>query len=180
MIFKQLSEQLAALGHLISKLEDYQYVSKIEHLGNVSIGSHTRHIIEMLLCATQGYNNDNVDYVNRNRNLLLESDRNFTLFTLQTLENEVNKPDKYLKMVTEDVVNFAGNLEDNLPVFTTYFREIIYNTEHTIHHLALIKVALIEMKLSNFIDEDFGMAYSTIKYQKEKTETLYLKSPLGI
>lgn len=167
MIFQQLSEQLTALFRLISKLDDYQYINKIEHLGNVSIGSHTRHIIEMLLCATQGYNNDNVDYVNRNRNLLLESDKDFALFTLESLENEVNKPDKYLKMITENIGDFA----DNLPVFTTYFREIIYNTEHTIHHLALIKVALIEMKLNNFIDGNFGMAYSTIKYKEEKAET---------
>ena len=164
MIFQQLSEQLTALSRLISQLNEHQYVNKIEHLGNVSIGSHTRHIIEMLLCATQGYDNEVVDYVNRNRNLLLETDKNFALFTLQNLENEVIAPDKYLKMVTEDAENAAS-----LPVFTTYFREIIYNTEHTIHHLALIKVALIEMKLNDFIDQNFGMAYSTIKYKEEKT-----------
>ena len=78
-------------------------------------------------------------------------------------------PDKYLKMVTE--------MEDEsaitLPVFTTYFREIIYNTEHTIHHLALIKVALIEMQLIDLVDDSFGMAYATIKYKKEKIEILY-------
>ena len=164
MIFKQLTEQLLSLSNLISKLEDFQYSNKIEHLGNASIGSHTRHIIEMLLCATQGYNNGIVDYVNRNRNLLLESDKNFALFTLQSLENEINMSDKYLKMVVEDAN------DTDLPVFTTYFREIIYNTEHTIHHLALIKVALIEMKLNNFIDVNFGMAYSTIKYKNKNQE----------
>ena len=50
-------------------------------------------------------------------------------------------------------------------VFTTYYREIVYNTEHTVHHLALIKVALIEMKL-NIVDKKFGMAGSTIKYKR--------------
>jgi len=48
--------------------------------------------------------------------------------------------------------------------FKNYFREVVYNTEHTIHHLALIKVAIIDMKL-DIVDNDFGMAYSTIKYQ---------------
>ena len=167
MLFQQLSEQLTALFRLISQLNEHQYSNKIEHLGNVSIGSHTRHIIEMLLCATQGYNNDNVDYVNRNRNLLLETNKEFALFTLQNLENGLVMPDKYLKMVTENSENTGS-----LPVFTTYFREIIYNTEHTIHHLALIKVALIEMKLNNFVDKDFGMAYSTIKYKEEKIAIL--------
>jgi len=49
-------------------------------------------------------------------------------------------------------------------VTTTYFREIVYNTEHAIHHLALIKVALIEMNL-DVVADDFGMAYSTMKFK---------------
>ncbi len=166
MIFQQLSEQLAALSHLISALDDYQYISKIAHLGNVSIGAHTRHIIEMLLCTTQGHENGSVDYINRNRNLLLESDRNFTLSFLQNINNQIVMPDKYLKMITEE----DENLEENpitLPIFTTYFREIIYNTEHTIHHLALIKVALIEMQLIDLVDDSFGMAYATTKYKAQ-------------
>jgi hypothetical protein len=54
-------------------------------------------------------------------------------------------------------------------VTTTYYREVVYNTEHTIHHLALIKVAIIDMKLY-IVDNDFGMAYSTIKYQASLNE----------
>ena len=51
-------------------------------------------------------------------------------------------------------------------ITTTYFREVLYNTEHVIHHLALIKVALIDMDL-DLADKNFGMAYSTIKYKNE-------------
>jgi hypothetical protein len=48
---------------------------------------------------------------------------------------------------------------------TSYFREIVYGTEHTIHHFALLKVALIELNIK--IDEpDFGIAYATIQYRK--------------
>jgi hypothetical protein len=49
-------------------------------------------------------------------------------------------------------------------VTTTYYREIVYNTEHTIHHLALIRVALREMNL-DIVGDDFGVAHSTIKYR---------------
>jgi EAL domain-containing protein (putative c-di-GMP-specific phosphodiesterase class I) len=63
-----------------------------------------------------------------------------------------------MKLVTEDENGGEANF-----VSTTFFREIIYNAEHAIHHLALIRVALRVMKL-DIVGDDFGMAYSTIKY----------------
>lgn len=159
MIFIQLSQQLQSLGNLLLLLHKKQYTKKIEHLGNASIGGHTRHIIELLQCAVDGYYTGAVDYVNRTRNLLLETNTKLAYATLQELVHNIRNDDAQLKMIVEQ----AG--DDACPeVFTTYYREIVYNTEHTIHHLALIKVALIEMKL-NIADKDFGMAGSTIKYK---------------
>jgi hypothetical protein len=65
MIFRQLEQQLRATINLIRALTDAQYLQKIVHLGNASIGQHTRHNIELLQCATNGYSNGFVDYVNR-------------------------------------------------------------------------------------------------------------------
>ncbi len=160
MIFQQLSQQLKQLSKLLLSLTDEQYSKKIAHLGNASIGGHTRHVIELLQCAIDGYSTGEVDYVNRKRNLLLETDRMFAQYVLQQLDSLIKVPDRHLSMVVEQI---EGEIELT-NVTTTYYREVVYNTEHTIHHLALIKVAIIEMKL-DIIDNDFGMAYSTIKYQ---------------
>lgn len=159
MIFIQLSQQLQSLGNLLLLLNEKQYNKKIEHLGNASIGGHTRHIIELLQCAVDGYSTGEVDYVNRTRNLLLETDSMLAHATLQQLATSIKHSDKRLRMVVENIDSVAES-----KIFTTYYREIVYNTEHTIHHLALIKVALIEMKL-NIVQNDFGMAYSTISYR---------------
>ena len=159
MIFFQLSQQLQSLGNLLLLLNKEQYIKKIEHLGNASIGGHTRHVIELLQCAVDGYYTGTVDYISRTRNLLLETDIELAYVTLQQLINNIRHKDVQLKMVVENTGDETGP-----EVFTTYYREIVYNTEHTIHHLALIKVALIEMKLS-IVDKNFGMAGSTIKYR---------------
>jgi hypothetical protein len=159
MIFIQLTEQMQALQQLLLVLNNVQYTHKIDHLGKASIGGHTRHIIELLQCAIDGYNIGNVDYVNRKRNLSLENDKHLAIEALQALQTEMVLPDKLLTMVVDEIGNTTAPT-----VSTTYFREMVYNTEHAIHHLALIKVALIEMQLQ-VIDENFGMAYSTIKYK---------------
>ena len=162
MIFKQLTQQLESLRSLIYSLSDVQYTINISHLTNTSIGAHTRHIIELLKCAIDGYTDGEIDYINRKRNLSLETDRALAIGTLQELENDITKADKSLLMVTEKSDNIF-----EIIVTTTYFREIVYNTEHAIHHLALIKVGLIELNL-NMVSPEFGMAYSTIKYKTEQ------------
>jgi hypothetical protein len=166
MIFFQLTQQLQALSNLLSLLNNKQYSHKIEHLGNASIGGHTRHIIELLQCAVKGHARSEVDYVNRTRNLMLELDKNLAGATIDNLKQAVHLPDIKMKLITEELGGTA-----KVSVTTTYNREIVYNTEHVIHHLALIKVALIEMNL-NIVDNNFGMAYSTIKYKAALTQTL--------
>lgn len=159
MIFIQLTQQLRSLSNMLSIINDVQYKTRIEHLGNTSIGEHTRHIIELLQCAVIGYHTGVIDYVNRTRDHTLQNNRVFAQNHLKKLENQINLPDQQLKLLVEQI---DGVKEST--VSTTYFREVVYNTEHTIHHLALIKVALIEMKL-DIVAGDFGMAYATIKYR---------------
>jgi len=160
MIISQLTHQLNLLKNLIESLTPEQYTSQIKHLGEATIGAHSRHIIELLQCAVNGYDIGAADYLNRRRNLLLETDRDFAVITLSELLKGINLPDKQLTLVTEEITG----PENAVVVNSTFFRELVYNTEHAIHHLALIKVALIELQLS-FPDKNFGMAYSTIKYR---------------
>jgi S-ribosylhomocysteine lyase LuxS involved in autoinducer biosynthesis len=159
MIFLQLSQQLQSLKNLLASLKDEEYIHTIEHLGNASIGGHTRHIIELLQCAISGYHTGVVDYVNRYRNMQLEIDKSFAQTVIQQMDEDFRLPNKQLTMLVEEM-----ELSTDDAVTTTYFREVVYNTEHTIHHLALIKVALIEMKLA-IVDASFGMAYSTIRFK---------------
>ena len=49
---------------------------------------------------------------------------------------------------------------------TNYYREIAYNLEHTIHHMALIRVGLRELG-DIAVDDSYGVASSTLKYRKQ-------------
>lgn len=154
-VFLQLSQTL----HLLS---NEHYVHPGKSLFNATIGQHTRHIIEMFICLEDGYNIAVVNYEKRKRDLRIETDIDFACGLLKKVYDELNKPNK--NMVLE-----AGYNEDSneLIMFeTNYFREIAYNLEHTIHHMALIKVGIREVSDME-IPEGFGVATSTIKYRKE-------------
>ena len=159
MIFDNLSEELNNLQNLLHQLTAEQYNLKIEYLGNASIGGHTRHIIELLQCALNGYQTGSIDYENRVRNLVLEHNIDAAQAAIEQLHAVIRKPDKPLNLVLQCVDGVATNY-----ISTNYYREIVYNTEHTIHHLALIKVSLIAQNL-DLVSGGFGMARSTIQYK---------------
>lgn len=151
----QLSKQLNNLATLIQTLSEDQYVYKSKHLANASIGAHTRHIIELLQCALNGYEAQQIDYINRSRNLAIETDMQLALDLIESLKTQSILQDKIVHVVNDDGSTY----------YSSYNRELVYNVEHIIHHLALIKVSLIELNIEA-IDENLGMAYSTIQYKK--------------
>ncbi len=156
MIFKQLTEQLNYLTKVLSNISPSSYTTPIHCLSGATIGGHSRHIVELLECIVKGYQTGTVDYINRTRNLNLEQNKNILLEKIPIIETQLTKTDKPLLLVCD------GQFE----VSTNYFREIVYNTEHIIHHLAIIKSALIELNIAENVDDNFGLAYSTIQYKQ--------------
>lgn len=159
MIFERLKNHLSSLHHLLSKLTEEQFVQQINHLSHANIGGHTRHIIELLQCAVNGYDIGCIDYENRSRDLELERNIAAAQSAITFLLINIKQPDKPLKIVLSEEKTDLVNC-----INTNYYRELLYHTEHTLHHLALIKVALIDMHL-DLVDDHFGVASATIKYR---------------
>lgn len=153
-----MKEQITSLQELLKNIKEEEYRYRSAMLGNNSIGQHVRHVLEMLQCLLDGYDQSIIDYDARKRDIRIETDRLFTLSLLRDFLDEIQKHDKGLTLQQSLVSE---------PVHTTYYRELHYNMEHAIHHMALIRVALREMKL-DVVSENFGVAYATIQYKKEQ------------
>ena len=153
-VFVQLSESL-------HQLTDEQYVQPSKTLFNATIGQHVRHIIELFICLENGYNRGEVNYEKRKRDLAIESNRDFANELLQKIYTGLKKPNK--KLLLES--NYDEDSAEGITVTTNYYREIIYNLEHTVHHMALIRVGINEISTIE-VPDGFGVASSTIKYRK--------------
>ena len=44
-------------------------------------------------------------------------------------------------------------------------RELLYCLDHAIHHQAFIKIGLKELQIADLVEDDFGVAYSTLRYR---------------
>ncbi len=153
---KNLGELIQVLQHLP---DNKSYLHPVPSLSGASIGQHTRHIIELYQCLLNGYDGAIVNYDNRKRDLLLETDREAAIIALQYISSKLEQPDK------EITIQYELH-ESPLLILSNYFREVYYNLEHCIHHQALIKVALVAMNM-HLASEQFGVAPSTIQYRKQ-------------
>jgi uncharacterized damage-inducible protein DinB len=155
---KNVFGQIDAVLHELSA-EEYSMPSNI--LFNATIGQHVRHVIELFIELDKGYDSGLVNYEKRKRDYRIETDKHFAAALLNEILNSVAKEDKPLILEA----GFNGNTEDIIHMQTNYYRELAYNIEHTIHHMALIRVGVNELSAVT-VDDNFGIASATIKYRK--------------
>jgi uncharacterized damage-inducible protein DinB len=152
-IFSQLSTAL-------SSLPNEEYKKPLDVLSNSSIGQHTRHIIEFFKVLIEQYDDGCINYDKRERDLRLETDVESALGAIADIQNMILLQDKE---VTLSGV-YAG-YPGEITVTSSYHRELVYNLEHAVHHMAMIKVGFRQLT-NSALPLDFGVAASTMVYKK--------------
>jgi uncharacterized damage-inducible protein DinB len=152
-------QSLQQLRELLLQLSDAEYQHPHPCYFGGTVGKHTRHILEFyqqLLSAR-----DAVHYDNRRRDLCLESSVQSALDALDTVARYLATGcDERPLQVDADV--FA----DGLPANSSYMRELFYAYEHTVHHMALLRVGAYSAFPHLQFPANFGVAYATQKHQQ--------------
>lgn len=159
MLIASINTSLDELIELLNQLSDQEYSKSCFELSGASIGEHTRHIVEMFQCLNRNYDSGIVNYDKRERNALIETNTGFAVQMILDIKNSISRENRNLKlqqMIDGNVVNIQSN----------YYRELLYNLEHCIHHQALIKVGILKCE-NVAVDDNFGVARSTIEYRKQ-------------
>jgi len=146
----------------VKQLSDDQYCQPCSSLSGNRVGQHVRHIIELFQSLEKGYSVGHVNYERRNRDPEIEMNRELACELLKAIFERLERENKDLVLMA----NFNEHSDQYLEIGTNYYREIAYNLEHAIHHMALMRVGITE--ISNIrLSKNFGMAVSTIKHQKK-------------
>ena len=158
MLIASVRKNFLEITTLLDQLEESHYTYCHEEL-NATIGEHVRHIIELYQSLIDNYTLGIINYDKRNRNLLIQTSITHAKSAINHILNHIELPNK-------DLLLEQGTITTNFSVQTNYFRELVYNLEHSIHHQALIKVATLKYP-SIQLAENFGIAKSTIEYKNQ-------------
>lgn len=147
---------------LLKQLPAGIYHEPLRSLHNNSIGQHTRHIVEFYQCLLNGFTHgEEVNYDARERNLRIETDK---VYAMQVLEYSIEQ----ITQIWADkpmILQQSFGTSEVQHISTSFFRELTYLIEHTIHHLAIIKIGLTETYPDICLSANFGVAHSTIQYR---------------
>jgi hypothetical protein len=159
MLIPSINNSLNELIELLNQLSEKEYSKPCFELSGASIGEHTRHVIEMFQCLNQNYDLGVVNYDKRDRNVLIQTNTDFAVQMILDVKNSIQRENKKLEL-QQMIDGTAIKIQSN------YYRELLYNLEHCIHHQALIKVAILKFE-NVAVDENFGVARSTVEYRKQ-------------
>ena len=153
---------LRQLKELAENLNNDQLSSSLMVLNESSIGAHIRHILEFYLCLLEYDNQKNLNYDIRKRDRTIEVCTEKCVLTIENLLVELQKRQTDFEMSLSADYGI-GEVDQVITVQTTFFRELLYNIEHLVHHLAIIKIGIQSLESKVNISDDLGVAASTIR-----------------
>jgi len=159
-----INSLLGQLTELLRQLTDEQYQRPIAILSDATLGQHTRHILEFFIELARGYDRGQVNYDGRQRDRRIETARRFAIETIQEIAGRLNKPDKEIMLIVDLQQLHIGTSRRDSRVLSNYRRELVYTLEHTVHHMALLRVGVRGID-GPALPESFGVAASTLQYR---------------
>lgn len=144
----------------LAKVSPISYTTSIAPLFNSTLGRHTRHFIELYQCLLFQPNIGVVNYDARQRSVGIETDKNEAIQVIKAIQQQLLTLDSSTPLLIET------DLCPDEKVSSSLLRELLFNYDHCVHHLALIRVGLHFVQPNIDLPERFGMAVSTINHQQ--------------
>lgn len=148
----------------LQQLPATAYSRPLDLLSGASIGQHTRHILEFYDCLIAQHESGEVNYDKRCRDNQIETDPQFAMAVIDRICEVIPTCDPDHVLTLAQGYETAG--DQLVRVKTTFARELVYNVEHAIHHLAMIKIGLKILSPAMALPSEFGIAPSTIRHKK--------------
>lgn len=156
---------LNQLKDLASQLSNDEFSTELDLLQGNSVGKHMRHIVEFFDLLISTSPPGPINYDKRKHDIDLESDRMKMIARIEKIEEKVRSLVLGSSLALE--LSYTSNDDDTVVLKSSIDRELAYNIEHAIHHMAIMKIALITVFPRIVLDDSFGIAYSTLRYQSK-------------
>jgi uncharacterized damage-inducible protein DinB len=157
---------LDQLTGMLAQIRDEDYSRGSVALSGSSIGQHLRHTLEFFVCLENGFEKGVINYDKRSHDKSIETDKTIALVTIERVYNFLQDVDLDKPLHLE--VNYNIEQDETETLNTTGKRELVYNIEHAVHHMALIKIGIRELAPYVELNKEFGVAASTIRYNEKE------------
>ena len=156
---------LDQLSDAVQQIRQNDFTRPSSALSQASVGQHVRHTLEFFICLEDGFSAGVVNYDKRAHDKLIECDRSIAIATIARIKDFITGQLTDKQLILE--VGYDLREEKFVKIVTNYFRELTYNIEHAVHHMAIMKIGIREVAPYVVYSPDFGVAVSTVRYKEQ-------------
>lgn len=153
---------------LLNDLDDLVYQKTDPPVYQSSIGKHMRHILDHYQSLIK-YKDNRIDYDTRERDERIETDKTYATSVANQIIENLNIFLTEPLLLGENIMvrsNEGEETQNKIWSESTIKREFQFLLSHTVHHYALIAIIL---RIEGYKpDKEFGVAPSTLRFQKEE------------
>jgi uncharacterized damage-inducible protein DinB len=161
---KEIIRQIIGLLH---HLDREAFSRPLEVFSGATLGQHFRHILDFYLCLFRDLPSGVIDYAARERNPALEQDPEQAREIFEYIACAVQEVREEAPLVVQ--ADFSSTKAGERPKLSSSAgRELMFAHDHAVHHLAIIRMGLQVNFPSLPVDENLGVASSTIKFRAVK------------
>ena len=154
---------LEQLKDIISQCRSEHYLAPLTEFSGSTFGQHVRHVLEFYLCLFESLESGVTDYDKRGHDKFVEEDKALAMSLIDSIICQLSKLNGDRPVVF--MVDYSEDGLEKIEMNSCFYRELAYNIEHAIHHMAILKIGIIHsiqyIKLPPF----FGIASSTIRFK---------------
>jgi len=126
--------------------------------GGLRIGPQVRHVLDFYECFFRGVDCGEIDYDARSRSRVVESSRMAAIHAIQSIVERLEA------LAVADLGPSIRIRDEDCILHSSIARELNSLLNHTIHHMALIAIALDAFGVP--VHPSFGVAPSTLRYRQ--------------
>lgn len=165
MFYNSLKDSLLQVETILSSIAELPDTEAYEAYVGQRIGCHVRHVVDHFIALLKLSESDTIDYNLRSRNSLTETD-------IAYARNQISEVIDRLRSASfgsREVVCISEidvSETKSVALKSTADREALWVFNHTIHHVALIKVLAEQSGLT--FNSELGVAPATASSVREK------------
>ncbi len=153
---------LKNLSNVIEQLGSDRIAKRMAALGGATIGENARHILEYYLCLIDFMDTGVINYGNRKRDSDLEIDHICISETISFIIDNLKEIGRSRNLALR--ADFSLDSTDAMTLKTNVYRELGYCYDHAVHHMTLLRLAIVNEFKDVKLPETFGKDVSTLQY----------------
>ncbi|MEZ5044856.1 MAG: hypothetical protein R2828_33470 [Saprospiraceae bacterium] len=158
------------INQLLEKLDEPSFSKPLNVYNGSTIGQHFRHIFDFYQCLTSDLSGGLIDYANRERDSSIERYPVYAIRAFSKIEAAIEIIDEFMEINV--LADFSVEANAARPVVKSSLgRELMFAYDHAVHHIAIIKMGIQTAFPEILMEENLGIAPSTLKYRAGEKAT---------